>query len=106
MAWIAAMGGGAWFSSDDWRNEDTSRFSWAFDDDRFNVGRAGKSAVPLDPIPENPPRILNNVIEDIIEGESQHVAPSLWRLPDDRILEINWSDTDLQLPARSAKVSP
>ena len=62
--------------------------------------------MPLDPIPENPPRILNNVIEDIIEGESQHVAPSLWRLPDDRILEINWSDTDLQLPARSAKVSP
>ena len=106
MAWIAAMGGGAWFSSDDWRNEDTSRFSWAFDDDRFNVGRAGKSAVPLDPIPENPPRVLNNVIEDIIEGESQHVAPSLWRLPDDRILELNWSDVDLQIPARSAKVSP
>ena len=43
MAWIAAIGGGAWFSSDDWRNEDTSRFSWAFDEDRFNVGRAGKA---------------------------------------------------------------
>jgi len=106
MAWIAAIGGGAWFSSDDWRVEEQSRFDWAFDDDRFAVGRAGVSAIPLDAIPENPPRVLNNVIEDIIEGESQHVAPSLWRLPDGRTLQINWSDKDTQIPARSAEVGP
>ena len=86
--------------------DSTSRFTWAFTEDRFEVGRAGTSAVPLDPIPENPPRVLNNVIEDIMEGESQHIAPSHWRLPDGRTLEINWSDNDAQLPARSAKVSP
>ena len=106
MAWIAAIGGGAWFSSDDWRVEEQSRFDWAFDDDRFAVGRAGVSAVPLDAIPENAPPVLNNVIEDIIEGESQHVAPSLWRLPDGRTLQINWSDKDTQIPARSVEVGP
>ena len=105
MAWVAAMGGGAWFSSDDWRVEDRDRFDWAFDDDRFAVGRAGLSAVPLDPVPDSAPRLLNNVIEDIIEGESQHVAPSRWRLPDGRILEVNWSDTDTHIPSRSVEIT-
>ena len=105
LAWVAALGGGAWFSSDDWRSVEADRFDWAFTRARYDLGRAGRSAIPLDPIPETPPRVLNNVIEDIIEGESQHIAPSIWRLPTGGILEINWSDNDAHIPARSAIIS-
>jgi hypothetical protein len=107
-SWVAAMGGGAFFLSDDLRALDAERRDWGLDAQRLRVGVGGAPAIPDSPFSADPPETLTTPLVDLIRREITHVVPLDWRLPDGGHLLLNVTDElvtteeGLEVPPHSA----
>lgn len=104
--WVAALGGGALFLSDDLQVLPEERRTWGLEPPALNAALSEAGAVPLDLIPETPGRTLANYYTDLISRRSTHVLPRLWRLPSGRRVAFNSGSSPitvegLEIPGRS-----
>jgi hypothetical protein len=105
--WVAALAGGALFLSDDLRDLEPGRVDW-LGDLPAQLAVRGEAVPPVDVFPKKLPDVLTNPIADVVARESRHVLPSVWELPDSRLV-INFGDEDATIegssvPARSARL--
>ncbi len=105
--WVAALAGGALFLSDDLRDLEPDRVEW-LGDLPAQLAVRGEAVPPVDVFPKKLPDVLTNPIADVVARQSRHVLPSVWELPDSRLL-INFGDEDATIegasvPARSARL--
>jgi hypothetical protein len=93
--------------SDDLRDLEPGRVDW-LGDLPAQLAVRGEAVPPVDVFPKKLPDVLTNPIADVVARESRHVLPSVWELPDSRLV-INFGDEDATIegssvPARSARL--
>lgn len=91
-AWVVALGGGAFFLSDDLEQLPEERSDWGLDPLRVGLGTAGAPAVPEDLWPGAPPVELASALGDHFHGASTHVLPMVWRTQDGVRVALNIAD--------------
>jgi len=110
-AWVAALGGGALFLSDDLRKLPAERHGWGLDQDRIPLGIRGFSGRPERTLVDDPPQTLANALFDHLKKQSTHVVPVTWKTQDNRRIAFNVSDEAItvsgtKVPAHAAVVLP
>jgi hypothetical protein len=110
-AWTAAVAGGALFLSDDLRALPEDRLARGLPAGVVATALAGRPSVPETLFAGPLPTSLVSALADHLGGDSSHVVPVRWRLPDGRRLAFNVSDAPIDVdattvPPRSARLLP
>lgn len=95
-AWVAALGGGAFFLSDDLRDLDEERWSWGVDSGLLEAAISGQPFIPVDLFPSDPPDRLVNAMQDHFSGTNSHSVPQIWRGNGGQVL-LNLSESALDI---------
>ena len=108
-AWIAALGGGAFFLSDDLRDLESERTTW-LTRDMAEQGLSGMPAVPISSQMTLVPIQLNSQLLEQSRQQATHRVPLRWLLHDGKQLQLNITDEavtgDDELPPRTFTISP
>jgi hypothetical protein len=110
-AWAVAVAGGALFLSDDLRSLPSDRLARGLPPGVAAAALAGRPSVPETLFAGDLPTTLASALADHLSGESTHVVPTTWRLPDGRRLAFNVGSAPLELegttvPAHAARLLP
>ncbi len=95
-ALVAALGGGAFFLSDDLRALPDERRSW-IPEGVVALGLAGRGAQPVDELLAEPPRTLTSALSDHIVGRSRQAVPSRWLAGDGTTWVVDWEERTLRV---------